>query len=216
LHKIAKITVPDEVWGLVSDVHGNFSALEYALGLLTAAGARHIAALGDYLGRGDSERCVQRLREVAEVAVVGNRDLDWQDRVSAATRAWVLGLPRTAQLGPLLLAHGDARLTPALSTTQIGQDFLRTWQEMERREASVFAFGHSHHARAWRKASVSQPAELVASPVMEIEPGYRYFLNVGTTGLPFPGKGGPSVAVVDLMGGYIRHLPLDPNRFGSE
>ena len=87
---------------------------------------------------------------------------------------------------------------------------------MERREASVFAFGHSHHARAWRKASVSQPAELVASPVMEIEPGYRYFLNVGTTGLPFPGKGGPSVAVVDLMGGYIRHLPLDPNRFGSE
>jgi predicted phosphodiesterase len=216
LHKISKITVPDEVWGLVSDVHGNYPALEYALGLLTAAGSRRIAALGDYLGRGDSERCVQRLREVAEVAVVGNRDLDWQDRVSAATRAWVLGLPRTAQLGPLLLAHGDARLTPALSTTQIGQDFLRTWQEMERREASVFAFGHSHHARAWRKASVSQPAELVASPVMEIEPGYRYFLNVGTTGLPFPGKGGPSVAVVDLMGGYIRHLPLDPNRFGSE
>ena len=216
MHKISKTTPPDQVWGLVSDVHGNFPALEYALGLLTAAGSRRIAALGDYLGRGDSERCVQRLREVAEVAVVGNRDLDWQDRVSAAARAWVLGLPRAAQVGPLLLAHGDARLTPALSTTQIGQDFLRTWQEMERREARVFAFGHSHHARAWRKASVSQPAELVASPVMEIEPGYRYFLNVGTTGLPFPGKGGPSAAVVDLMGGYIRHLPLDPNRIGSE
>src|ERR1700682_2901603 len=105
------MTAPDQVWGLVSDVHGNYPALEHALGLLSAAGARHIAALGDYLGRGDSDRCVQRLREVADVAVVGNRDLDWQDRVSSATRGWVLGLPRTVSVEPLLLAHGDARLT---------------------------------------------------------------------------------------------------------
>ncbi|HLZ29792.1 MAG TPA: metallophosphoesterase family protein [Chloroflexota bacterium] len=205
------------IWGLVSDVHGNYPALEQALGLLGAAGAGRIACLGDYLGRGDNERCVARIRDVAEVVILGNRDLDWQDRVSAAARAWVLELPRTACVGPLLLAHGDARLTPALSTSQIGRDFVRTWHAMQRTQTSVFAFGHSHHARTWRKASVAEPAELVAaSQAVTIQPSFRYFLNVGTTGLPFPGKGGPSVAVVDFALAQIRHLNVDPMRIDAE
>jgi hypothetical protein len=41
-----------------------------------------------------------------------------------------------------------------------------------------------------------------------LEREYRYFVNVGTTGLPFPGKGGPSVALVDLSGGIVRQIPL--------
>ena len=44
----------DDVWGLISDVHGNYPALEEALRALGAAGARRLAFLGDYLGRGDS------------------------------------------------------------------------------------------------------------------------------------------------------------------
>jgi len=45
-----------------------------------------------------------------------------------------------------------------------------------------------------------------------IEPGMKYFVNVGTTGLPFGGKGGPSVAVIDFGRGLIRHLPLTKRR----
>jgi predicted phosphodiesterase len=200
-----------EVWGLVSDVHGNYPALEAAIALLEAAGAQRLAFLGDYLGRGDSDRCVTRIREVGSVAILGNRDLDWQDRVSAESKAWVLGLPRTAQVGPLLLAHGDARLTAALSTAQIGRDFARAWHEMERVHSRVWAFGHSHHARLWRKAAAAQPSEQMAGSMAAIEPGFRYFLNVGTTGLPFPGKGGPSVAIVDFAASQIRQLPVVAN-----
>src|SRR5437763_7900029 len=115
----------DAVWGLISDAHGNYPALEQALAVLEVAGASRLALLGDYLGRGDSDRCVERIREVAEIAIVGNRDLDWQDRVSAASKAWVLSLPRTATLGRLVVSHGDARLTPSLSTGEIGRDFTR-------------------------------------------------------------------------------------------
>jgi predicted phosphodiesterase len=197
------------VWGLISDVHGNLPALETALAILAGAGAQRLAFLGDYLGRGDSDRCVQRIRQVAEVAIVGNRDIDWQERVSAASRTWVLGLPRVASVGSLLLTHGDARLTPALGTTQIARDFARAFAEMERYEAQVWAFGHSHHARLWRKASSGAPAEQVVGDVARISDGFRYFLNVGTTGLPFPGKGGPSVALVDFARAEVRRLPLD-------
>jgi predicted phosphodiesterase len=193
-----------DVWGLISDVHGNLPALELALRMLGDAGARRYAFLGDYLGRGDSDRCVERIKAVAEIAIVGNRDLDWQDRVSEASRAYVQTLPRTAQVGRLLLSHGDPRLTPALSTTQIGRGFARAHAEMERRHAQVWAFGHSHNARVWRDGE-----SVPANGCVKLDDNARYCLNVGTTGLPFPGKGGPSVALVDFVHGEIRQIPLE-------
>ena len=199
--------MPD-VWGLISDVHGNYVALEEALRVLGAAGARRLAFLGDYLGRGDSDSCVRRIREVADVAILGNRDLDWQDRVAPASKAWVLELPRTACAGPILLSHGDPQLTPALSTNQIGRDFPKVWQELDRHDRRIWAFGHSHNARVWRKARPELSAELLQGSSVELAPEYRYFVNVGTTGLPFPGKGGPSVALVDLARGIVRQIAL--------
>src|SRR5215211_5422022 len=97
----------EPVWGLISDVHGNLALLERAIEVVGGAGATRLAFLGDYLGRGDSDGVVRRIRDVADVSIVGNRDLDWQDRVSPASRAWVLSLPRLACAGELLLAHGD-------------------------------------------------------------------------------------------------------------
>ena len=196
------------VWGLISDVHGNLRALECALRVLDGSGATKLAFLGDYLGRGDSDGCVKRIREVADVAIVGNRDLDWQNRVAAETKAFVLSLPKVAQRGPLLLSHGDARLTPGLSTAQIGRGFLRVWPELQQRQAQVWAFGHSHHARTWRKSTGTPEAELVQQGCVSIDASSAYCVNVGTTGLPFPGKGGPSVAVVDFARGEIRQIPL--------
>src|SRR5215207_8527135 len=128
-------------WGLIADVHGNLPALELALRVLEAAGAQRLAFLGDYLGRGDSDACVRRIRAVATVAVLGNRDLDWQDRVAPETRAWVLGLPRSVAVGPLLVAHGDSRLTRALSTAQINRDFRDAWTELLDHDARILAFG---------------------------------------------------------------------------
>lgn len=202
-------TVHDRaVWGLISDVHGNLAALELALDLLSRAGANRFAFLGDYLGRGDSDGCIQRIKRVADIAIVGNRDLDWQDRVSAASKAYVLSLPRIAQNGRLLVSHGDQRLTPALSTTQIGRGFAKTWLEMEQRGAQIWAFGHSHHARVWQKAPEGE-AQLQDTDCIPLKEGARYCVNVGTTGLPFPGKGAPSVALVDFANAEIRRIPLE-------
>jgi predicted phosphodiesterase len=197
-----------DVWGLVSDVHGNLPALERALAVLRDAGATKLAFLGDYLGKGDSDGCVALIRQVADVAIVGNRDLDWQDRVARETRDYVLSLPRLQQCGRLLLSHGDTRLTPALSTAQIGKGFNRVWPEMDARGAQVWAFGHSHHARTWAKPANAADAALLNGSDVGLEADTRYCVNVGTTGLPFPGKGGPSVAIVDFVHNYIRQIAL--------
>ncbi len=202
-------------WGFISDVHGNLPALEQALDVLAASGARRLAFLGDYLGRGDPDACVRLIRGVADVALVGNRDLDWRDRVGAESRAWVSALPTTACVDGLLLAHGDPRLTRSLSTSEIRGDFQRAWAEMERAGAWLLAFGHSHHARIWEKTSADAAACLLPNGRADRVRGVRYLLNVGTTGLPFPGKGAPSVATVDTDTGAIRVLALPGARMPS-
>ena len=73
----------------------------------------------------------------------------------------------------------------------------------------MFAFGHSHYARLWRKAALDAPAELLGVASAQLESDYRYFVNVGTTGLPFPGKGPPGVALLDLERGLVQQLRLD-------
>ncbi len=140
---------------------------------------------------------------------MGNRDLDWQNRVAPETKRYVLSLPRIAQCDALLLTHGDPKLTPALSTGQIGKQFVRVWLELAQRNAQVWAFGHSHYARLWHKRVDQPSAELVTHDRVEILDGHVYCLNVGTTGLPFPGKGGPSVALVDFERREIRQIPLE-------
>jgi predicted phosphodiesterase len=108
-----------------------------------------------------------------------------------------------------LLSHGDQRLTPALSTTQINRGFVRVWPELQQRQAQVWAFGHSHHARLWRKTPAADQAEQVIGDSVKLDSDALYCLNVGTTGLPFPGKGGPSVALVDFKRNEIRQLALE-------
>lgn len=80
------------VWAFLSDIHGNATALERAIALARERGATRFACLGDLLGRGDPARCVDLIRELADLSLVGNRDLDWQDRVGPASsntrRTW--------------------------------------------------------------------------------------------------------------------------------
>ena len=78
---------------------------------------------------------------------------------------------------------------------------------MDSRAAQVWAFGHSHHARIWQLTGTA--SQRVDSDRVVLEDNSKYVLNVGTTGLPFPGKGGPSVALVDFDTAEIRQIPLE-------
>ena len=208
------------VWGLISDVHGNRPALERAVGLCRSRGAERFAFLGDLLGRGDPDGCVALIRSLADVSVVGNRDLDWQDRVGSESRAYVLSLPTAERAEDFLAVHGDARLDRDLNTDEARRGFGRAYRRLEREGARVGLFGHSHRARIWRLGSPNGPTVLLHDavtnpaaaviPLASDHPGTRYVVNVGTTGLPFPGKGPPSCAVYDLVARTVEILPLDP------
>ncbi|GAA1563413.1 metallophosphoesterase family protein [Kribbella sancticallisti] len=60
---------------LISDVHGNLTALEAVLGDIEQRGIERIFNLGDYVGKGPrGSAVVDRCREVCEVNILGNWD----------------------------------------------------------------------------------------------------------------------------------------------
>ncbi len=206
------------VWGLISDVHGNVPALRRAVDRCRSRGAERFAFLGDLLGRGDPDGCVALVRSLADVCVVGNRDLDWRDRVGSDARAYVLGLPAVVCTADFLAAHGDRRLERDLCTDDIGRGLARSYRRLAEAGVRVGMFGHSHRARVWRLPGPDAAPELLydaandpMSRVLDIvadDPDCRHVINVGTAGLPFPGKGPASCAVYDVAAARVEILPL--------
>lgn len=200
-------------WGVLADIHGNLPALERALAGFEQRRVERIAVLGDNLGRGDSDGCVELIRRVADVSVVGNRDLDWQDRVGAAAREYVLRLPRIAQVDGLAFSHGDARLTRDLSSNDIRPGFRRARAWLAANGCRVWLFGHSHRARVWTLGSPDEAPRLLFDAATDPLPAVirlgeddgasLWIVNAGSVGLPFPGKGPASATVLDTAAGVV-------------
>lgn len=203
-------------WGILADIHGNLPALERALAGFKERRVERIAVLGDNLGRGDSDGCVELIKQVADVSVVGNRDLDWQARVGESAREYVLSLPRVEIVDGLAFSHGDARLTRELSSDDIRADFRRARVWLVANGCRVWLFGHTHRARVWTIGETDDEARLhfdaaVAPPPATIEldkEAALWIVNAGSVGLPFPGKGPASATVVDEAAGVVEIFPV--------
>ena len=195
-------------WGIMADIHGNVPALERATAEFERRGVERIAVLGDNLGRGDSDGCVRLVRSLTDVAVVGNRDLDWQDRVSNDAAAYVRSLPRVLTREGIAFSHGDARLTPMLATDGARDGFRKARRWLAEQRCSVWFFGHSHRARVWTITSPDGDAVLRFDAATDAlpsrvelqsadQPEAILIVNAGSVGLPFGGKGPASALVFD-------------------
>jgi predicted phosphodiesterase len=186
-------------WAFLSDVHGNASALDRAIQACRRLGAQRYAFLGDLLGRGDSDACVRRIRELASISVQGNRDVDWSSRVSDEVRAYVLGLPRSGQADDFVCAHGDPRVHRPLDVADIRQGGRRSYAWILGQGARIGFFGHTHRAQVWRKRGHDSLLEDITADHVPVDDELPtvYFVNVGTVGMPFGGKGPPSCTLYD-------------------
>jgi predicted phosphodiesterase len=195
------------VWALVSDVHGNLRALQQAEQLARAEGADRFIALGDIIGRGDPNGCVAWVRDNATIAIVGNRDLDYLERVTPELQAVVLTWANEAAASDFVVSHGDPKLHRSLNSRAVRDGFRRVTAVLDERHARVWFFGHTHRARCWELEGET-PRAVDPASVM-VRAGCRYVVNVGTTGLPLPGRGGTAFVLYDDRVGRIRSLPLD-------
>ena len=194
------------LWALVSDIHGNRKALDEIERRCAAAGVQRYACLGDVIGRGDPAACVAWVRAHAAIALVGNRDLDHLARVPQDLRDVVLGWANEAQAADFIVSHGESRLHRVLNSAAERDGFRRAKSYMEERGAALWLFGHTHRSRCWRLGDVG--ATEIHDTDVELDPRVLYVVNVGTAGLPLPGRGAASFTLYDDATRVVRRVVL--------
>jgi predicted phosphodiesterase len=77
---------------------------------------------------------------------------------------------------------------------------------MGERRARVWFFGHTHRSRAWELTP--DHAAALAQSSIDLDPARCYVVNVGTTGLPLPGRGPAGFVIYDDTAQRVEHIVL--------
>jgi len=196
-------------YGLLADIHGNLEALESVMRDAKDAQIDKYVFLGDAVGYGacPNEVCAW-MREIADVAVVGNHDvsvcgrgcdddfcaadtrraLSWSERqLTEQNREWLSKLPFFVRDGDLSFCHGSPfepeRFEYIFSVDDLEDKDLGTlpW---------VSFMGHSHVAIAFVTTSgttsgtASGGSMVCQGPQFELDHGNQYIITVGSVGQP--------------------------------
>jgi len=189
-------------YGVFSDVHGNIEALDAVLGVLRDQGVDRYAFVGDAVGYGPNPNEVcDRIREVAEIAVVGNHDaavtdrmsyeeyydaarhaLDWcKERLTPANMKWLTDLPYSHREGDLVFSHG-APVAPELFDYLFAPEQVVDMLEGEPELAPVTFIGHSHLTISF--AIDDGTVTPILADAIECDPAKRYIITDGSVGQP--------------------------------
>jgi len=193
-------------WAFVSDIHGNLRALENAERIALDEGVDRFVCLGDVIGRADPAGCVEWVRDQADYAIVGNRDLDYIDRIEPALQETVRSWPNEVRVSGFIASHGEPKLHRVLNSSAERDGFQRARKYMLDRGARVWFFGHTHRSRAWA-LNENDPRPLLEERI-DLEPAGCYVVNVGTTGLPLPGRGPASFVLYDDASRRVERVTL--------
>ncbi len=215
---------------VISDIHGNWEALNAVLADCHAAWDRAVCC-GDLVGYGaDPNRVVEWVRTHAEAVVRGNHDkacaglddLEWFNPVARAAAEWTgrsltpenLDYLRALPRGPLpvesfQILHGspideDDYLVSAFAVTQI-RSYL---------DRQVSLFGHTHlqggflcHRNNVKR--INKPPAIDGRETLDIEPDSWYLVNPGSVGQPRDGDARAAYALYDVAERVIEYRRVE-------
>ena len=188
-------------WAVLSDVHGNWEALQAVMTHLRSQGVERIAFLGDAVGYGaNPNECLKLLREGTERMVAGNHDWGAIDRtdityfnpaaqaailwtaehLTEENRIFLRDLPLLHQYHGMTFVHASPYQPPAWHYIFTLEEAAAGFAEL----AGDIAFvGHSHYPLILAQRPDGQ-VKLVPGSRMTREKGVRYIINVGSVGQP--------------------------------
>lgn len=204
------------IYGVFSDVHGNYEALKAVLAFFRKNKVSRFICCGDLAGYGPQPaECVREVMGLPAIAVVlGNHDaalagkieLRWFNRnaleaiefsrkeLSGAELAYLAALPEIVKTEDFTLVHGSPRkpLTEYLLGEAQFMENLAYW------ETSPCFMGHSHMPVYFRASAGSPPETDFLRPMSRMMlAGVRYMLNPGSVGQPRDGNPRASCGLYD-------------------
>lgn len=198
---------------LFGDIHANLEALEAVLADAREQSCTDYVCLGDVVGyNANPSECLEIVREMNCPVVKGNHDedasgdhsLETMNPVAASALMWTreqLTLEQREWLRKLRMVRQVADFTVVHSTL----DQPTSWNYVTNRFDAMSNFsyqftqvcfhGHTHVPRVYIKdAKVHE----VAAESVVVEPGAKYFINVGSVGQPRDGDWRSCYAIYDI------------------
>jgi diadenosine tetraphosphatase ApaH/serine/threonine PP2A family protein phosphatase len=205
-------------FGIFSDVHANFEALQAVLSAYQQTQIDRYICLGDTVGYGaNPNECCQIVRDLADLVVLGNHDAACSGRLStewfnAAARiaaeghqrmldtahiSWLAQLPYRIELDDMLLCHGSPYQQEEFPYILDGSDVEAIVQHGSAYQPIIFV-GHTHRGTAFifRQQPVLHIWEDPRT-TLQISPDNCYVFNVGSVGQPRDGDWHAAYGIFD-------------------
>src|ERR1043166_3400237 len=214
-------------FAIISDIHANLEAFEAVLGDAGDNKCTHFVCLGDVVGyNANPHECVDRVRELDCPTVKGNHDeqasliessrdfnemaeaaIQWtRDNLITDDKDWLRDLKLTRQIGDFTVVHATLDM-PA----QWGYVFnnLDAAASFAHQETSVCFFGHTHVPMAFIR---DDGVERQLIDKLRLDPGKKYFINVGSVGQPRDGDWRAAYCIYDVESNTVEQRRLKYDR----
>jgi len=211
-------------YAVIADIHANLEAFQAVLADAKAMNCTHYACLGDVVGyNANPKECLDTVREMGMPCVKGNHDeycssetdlegfnphaaeaINWtRNQLTMDDRKWLRELRYIRLVASFSIVHatldGPQRWGYVFDKLAAAASF--TYQN-----TSVCFFGHTHVPVAFIRDAVVRGGTYSK---FKVEPGKKYFVNVGSVGQPRDGNPKAAYVVYDLDEGTIELRRLD-------
>ena len=211
-------------YAIIADIHANLEALRVVLEDAKKQNCTHYVCLGDVVGyNANPKECLDIIRDTGMPSVKGNHDeycssetnlegfnphaaeaIQWtRQQLTEEDRQWLKELKYIRLVASFQIVHatldGPQRWGYVFDRLAAAASF--TYQN-----TAVCFFGHTHVPVAFIRDSVVRGGTYSK---FKIEPGRKYFVNVGSVGQPRDGNPKAAYAIYDMDEGSVELRRLD-------
>ena len=211
-------------YAIIADIHANLEALQVVLEDIKTQKCTHYACLGDVVGyNANPKECLDIIRTMGMPCVKGNHDeycsidsnlegfnphaaeaVNWTRRqLTEEDRQWLRELKYIRLVASFSIVHatldGPQRWGYVFDRLAAAASF--TYQN-----TTVCFFGHTHVPVAFIRDTVVRGGTYSK---FKVEPGRKYFINVGSVGQPRDNNPKSAYVTYDLDEGLIELRRLD-------
>lgn len=211
-------------YALMADIHANLEALEVVLDDAKQQRVTHYACLGDVVGYcADPKKCLDIIRGMAMPCVKGNHDeycskdealegfnphaaeaVEWtRDQLTTDDRKWLRELKYRRFVANFEIVHATLDVPERWGYVF---DKLAAAASFTYQQAAICFFGHTHVPIAFMRDSTVRGGNYSK---FRIEPGRKYFVNVGSVGQSRDGVPKATYATYDVAESTIELRRLD-------
>lgn len=188
-------------YAIISDLHANIQAWKVVYEDIQNNNADRIICLGDLIGYGPNPaQLLREIRDKVDAVILGNHDaalcgkldatlfnddaqrlLEWtRKQLSEDDLKFISSLPLTLIGDGFLCAHGEFSEPGNFDYASEAAEVMPSWKATE---SDLLFVGHTHEPAIFVLGNSGIPRS-VDPQDFTIDPGKRYFVNVGSVGQP--------------------------------